>query len=375
MIVFSNVRIPVFGVGSDPAVWVDPPMSVSPGVYFRDEDWLKPTNATRLQGVVEGIARSVDYNTVMRQCSVMSMLFANILAYRNSLTRAGQSTPYGGSSSAPIGADLFGVEIDMNAHIGALSNIFDSTNFLADNEVTTRTINALAVTTAKLQNSTGLTDGVTTGKIATDAITRAKLGSDLILTGSATNNGITITLGQGATSGNRGLVIGFTGTAKPNTAGTADLASQAQTIDTAVTTGAFYLTGTSNASAGVAQSLIRSQSVYVSGGNQVVANSFNATSDERLKENIEEVGHNQTKALVEGVKVKTFNFKKRPKETFVGVTAQDILAQNTVLGDTLVRKEGKGKKEILTIQESKLVYVLWDYIQQLEKRVKELEGK
>ena len=91
-----------------------------------------------------------------------------------------------------------------------------------------------------------------------------------------------------------------------------------------------------------------------------------------MKENIENVGHNQIKNIVEKVDVKTFNFKNLKDKTFIGVIAQDILNSNTVIGDSLVDKNEDG---FLSIKESKLVYVLWDYIKQLEKRVSDLEEK
>lgn len=364
---FSNVKIPVFASGADSAVWTDPPQASSPGVYFTDEDWLKPTSAVRVQGVVEGLARSVDYNTVMRQCSVMASLFANILAYRNSLTRTGQGVPYGGSATVAIGTDLISGEADLNAHIGALSNIFDATNFLADSEVTTRTINNLAVTTAKLAAA-----AVTTEKISQDAVTKSKLGSDLVNTDKATANGITVTLSQTPTPGNQGFIIGISSD-KVTNANNADNAGAAGTLKTETSTAKIFLCGTDSVEAGTAKSFYNSAAVYVSGGTQLNATDFNVPSDRRLKENIVDVGKKQVRELVEGVSVKLYNYKSEPKRTNVGLIAQDIKSVNAVLGDLLVFTDPDTGK--LGVHENKLVYVLWDYVQQQQKVIEDLSRK
>ena len=369
---FENVKIPVFGSDiPSPATWVDPAVSPTAGYYYSDEDWLRATNVTRTKGVVEGIARSVDYNTVLRQCSTMSSLLANILAYRNSQKRGGSGGNYPYKNfDAPIGTS-FNEEPDFNSHIGALSEIFSVDKFLFDDEVKTRNIANSAVTTSKLENSTGVSSGVTSGKIATDAIIKSKLGGDLVNIGLATQNGITVTLSQGSVSGNRGLQIGVQ-SAKVTNAVNADKATDATNLVTNPSNSTIYISGP-NSSAGVTpKPIFTAENVFVTGGNTINALTFNSTSDERLKENIENVGHNQIKNIVEKVDVKTFNFRGLKDKTFVGVIAQDILNSNTVIGDLLVDKNEDG---FLSIKESKLVYVLWDYIKQLEKRVSDLEEK
>lgn len=360
---FSNVKIPVFGSASEQIAFTTPVSAPSNGVYFSDEDWLRPTNSTRVQGVVEGIARSVDYNTVMRQCSVFASLFANILAYRNSLTRTGQGAPYGGSASVAIGTDLLSSEADINAHIGAMSNIFDSTNFLADSEVTTRTIASLAVTTAKLAASS-----VTTEKIAQDSITKPKLGSGLVNTGSANQNGITVTLSQTNSAGNRGFIIGIS-SSKVTNAANADNSTNASNLKTNTSTATIYLCGTTSYTANTNKPFYNTANVYISGGSQLNATDFNVPSDRRLKENIVDVGHRQVRALVEGVDVKLYNYKSDKSRTTIGLIAQDIQKENTVLGDILVFKGEDGN---LGVHENKLVYVLWDYVQQQNEVIKKL---
>ena len=93
-------------------------------------------------------------------------------------------------------------------------------------------------------------------------------------------------------------------------------------------------------------------------------------SDRRLKENIEDVGKHQVRALVEGVKVKTFNYKNDPKRTLIGVIAQDVQDANTVIGDLLVEEDAD--TGMLKVHGDKMVYVLWDYVQQQAETIKKL---
>lgn len=369
---FDNVKIPVFGENAEKTAYVAPSNSEKSGVYFSDEDWLNTTNITRTLGVVEGIARSVDYNTVMRQCSMFASLFANILAYRNSLARSGQGPAYGNSLTATIGTTILGTEGDMAGHIGALSEIFSTANFLADSEVSTRTIQNSAVTTEKINNS-----AVTTEKINQDAVVRSKLGSNLIASGTSTQNGIKVTLSQGIEAGNHGFSVKVE-SSKVNNAVQSDNSTNADNVKTTTSAGTFYLCGTARTDANTYKGVVNSKAVYVSGGSQINATDFNVTSDRRLKDNIRDIGENQVKHIVENVKVKLFNYKETPNRTTVGVIAQDIKEQNSPLADLLVcdLQDAEGKPTgMLGIHEDKLVYVLWNYIQQQNQKIEELSKR
>ena len=372
---FNNVKIPVFGVDAVESAWAAPVAPESAGVFFADDDWLRQTNATRIGGVVEGIAKSVDYNTVLRQCTVMASLLANILAYRNRLVRSGQGVPYGNAdidgggvvNNIPIGTKLLHQETDILDHIGKLSSIFNATNFLADGEVVERTIGANAITEDKIKPL-----NVTSGKLGTEAVTLSKLGSGLVSTGggSSTANGVKVTLSQKAATGDRGFMITVE-SSKVTNSENADKAADADKLKTDTTSDKFYLSGTKSMANTDPKLFFNSASVYVTDGYFVNAMGFNVTSDAKLKENFEDVGKNQIRALVEGVGIKTFNFKDNPKKSFIGMTAQDILEQGTVLGDLLVcEDENTGN---LSISESKLVYVLWNYVQQQSKKIEALE--
>lgn len=374
---FSTVNIPVFGSVAEAVSWTAPPFSAEKGVFFSDVDWLKSTNVTRSNGVVEGIARSVDYNTVLRQVSTMCSVFSNILAYRNGAGGGAKTGAiwYGGAPSIPPDGTVIGTDLsasgseNIEEHIGALSDIFNI-NFLFDNEVVTRMINEGAVTTPKIANF-----NVTLDKLANGSVSRAKLSETLLGTGAtgsasveSTQNGITVRLLQSTSQGaGRGITISLISSAVTK-ATNADKLSVVQGG-----TGKVYFAGPTGIGATPTnRSLVAMSGVYVEGGTTLNAATFNVPSDERLKDGIEPLGKNQVKALVEKVDAKTFYYKNNPKKTYVGIIAQDLQKANTVIGDLLVDKDEDG---ILSVQESKLTYILWDYVKQLEARVSALEKR
>ena len=106
------------------------------------------------------------------------------------------------------------------------------------------------------------------------------------------------------------------------------------------------------------------------GGNVTVSGYVNATSDIRLKENIDDVNETTIKTMVETTPIKTFNYKENGNRT-IGLMAQDI-ENIDINGAEFIDKDEEG---YLKVRESKLVYVLWNYCQQLNKRIEELEKR
>ena len=107
---------------------------------------------------------------------------------------------------------------------------------------------------------------------------------------------------------------------------------------------------------------------------------FNATSDKRAKENLCAYTDSALD-IINRVQVYTFNYHHHDKRT-VGLLAQDLLGYNfngVCLVDNI---DATGiDNDYMTINESKLVYVLWKAIQeqqilieQLEARIKMLEA-
>lgn len=98
----------------------------------------------------------------------------------------------------------------------------------------------------------------------------------------------------------------------------------------------------------------------------IEAPSFNATSDKRLKENI--VPFTSEKSILD-LPVYTFNFKSdKNKKKHVGCLAQDL---QEICPD-LVNEDSQG---YLSIEESKITYLLLEEVKELKKQVEELKGK
>lgn len=98
----------------------------------------------------------------------------------------------------------------------------------------------------------------------------------------------------------------------------------------------------------------------------VEAPSFNATSDKRLKENI--VPFTSEKSVLD-LPVYTFNFKSdKNKKKHVGCLAQDL---QEICPD-LVNEDSQG---YLSIEESKITYLLLEEVKELKRQVEELKGK
>lgn len=96
----------------------------------------------------------------------------------------------------------------------------------------------------------------------------------------------------------------------------------------------------------------------------VEAASFNATSDRRLKENI--IDYKPEKSILD-LPIKKFDFIDGPKNQ-IGCIAQDLKE----ICPEIVNENEKG---YLSIQESKLVYLLLDEVKKLRNEVEELKRK
>ena len=96
----------------------------------------------------------------------------------------------------------------------------------------------------------------------------------------------------------------------------------------------------------------------------VEAASFNATSDRRLKENI--IDYKPKKSILD-LPIKKFDFIEGPKNQ-IGCIAQDLKE----ICPEIVNENEKG---YLSIQESKLVYLLLDEVKKLKNEVEKLKRK
>lgn len=98
----------------------------------------------------------------------------------------------------------------------------------------------------------------------------------------------------------------------------------------------------------------------------VKAQSFNAVSDKRLKENIVEYSPNKS---ILDLPIYSYNFISDEKKTKkIGCLAQDLKE----ICPEIVKEDDKG---YLSIEENKIVYLLLDEVKKLKKRVDELEAR
>lgn len=101
-------------------------------------------------------------------------------------------------------------------------------------------------------------------------------------------------------------------------------------------------------------------------GGTVKAQSFNAVSDRRLKENIVEYSPNKS---ILDLPIYSYNFISDEKKTKkIGCLAQDLKE----ICPEIVKEDDKG---YLSIEENKIVYLLLDEVKKLKKRVDELEAR
>lgn len=125
-------------------------------------------------------------------------------------------------------------------------------------------------------------------------------------------------------------------------------------------------------------SLVNLTNVYISGNGQINANSFKgtnfyATSDERLKENIE-LSNLDFMDILNKFKVKEYNFKDDTnKQKNVGIIAQDLLK---IIPEDLQKfyltQDSKG---FYSVNDSKLVYLLIGALQQEYNTILKLEDE
>lgn len=102
----------------------------------------------------------------------------------------------------------------------------------------------------------------------------------------------------------------------------------------------------------------------------VTAPFFNASSDRRLKTNINAV-EDSVLPLITSTPVYTFNYKKHPTIPVIGIMAQDVLDKN-INDFNLVKKSSGGYYEI---KESKMIYILWKAVQEQQKQIEALQAR
>ena len=108
----------------------------------------------------------------------------------------------------------------------------------------------------------------------------------------------------------------------------------------------------------------------ITSNKSITAPFFNASSDRRLKTNINAI-EDSVLPLIVSTPVYTFNYKKDPTIPVIGIMAQDVLDKN-INDFNLVKKNGNGYYEI---KESKMIYILWKAVQEQQKQIEALQAR
>lgn len=108
----------------------------------------------------------------------------------------------------------------------------------------------------------------------------------------------------------------------------------------------------------------------ITSNKSITAPFFNASSDRRLKTNINAI-EDSVLPFITSTPVYTFNYKKDPAIPVIGIMAQDVLDKN-INDFNLVKKNGNGYYEI---KESKMIYILWKAVQEQQKQIEALQAR
>ena len=236
--------------------------------------------------------------------------------------------------------------VDANVTANKLATDSVQTAKIVDNAVTTVKILDANVTTAKIADN-----NVTTAKILDANVTNAKLLNDevTITAGDGLQNGGAVALGSSVSVAVDSSVLRTTN----NFSASGVFSFTNNTASTSTSTGAVIVTG----GVGIGEKLYVSSDAY--------ANSFNTTSDKRLKSNIEDIKDYN----IDNVRPVSFywNDKSKSDAKQYGVIAQELDQQYPDLVDK--------SSEYLSVNYQGLIPLLVKEVQDLKKKVKELENK
>lgn len=121
---------------------------------------------------------------------------------------------------------------------------------------------------------------------------------------------------------------------------------------------------------GSTSSTTSTRPIIVSGsGSYITAPYFNATSDRRLKNNINFVTSSALDIIL-STPVCSFNLLDSPEDKQIGLIAQDLIGKELDGVALYVKPE-----DYYQIKESKLIYVLWKAVQEQQKEIEMLKNR
>lgn len=209
--------------------------------------------------------------------------------------------------------------------------------------------------------------GNTTANITYSNVGAAASGHTHTCSIASTTNTNNITLSHGSkyllTAGGSSYV--FTMPSAPTSVNYASYSNYSSYLKVSTySSGNAYLVGSSSSSANTTSTAYVTSSVYFNGGT-LNATTFNATSDARLKENLELY---ECEASVLDLPVYRYDFKDCSLKNQIGCLAQDL---QKICPEIV--SEGEGG--YLSIQESKIVFLLLQELKRQSARIDELEKK
>lgn len=138
------------------------------GIVYTDEDW--EDIAERKRGAREGVAKSQEYNTAVRQATMMSTVLAEIIVKR-----------YGSLITTDLASSGY---TNFENYVEALADKFNKINFLLDGEVNYKHLNDTV--------KTATYDDMTAGNVS-KSINKVALGSIFESNGSTVKNATNVT--------------------------------------------------------------------------------------------------------------------------------------------------------------------------------------
>jgi hypothetical protein len=246
----------------------------------------------------------------------------------------------------------------------ALSQTGNQLDVEVDNSTIEVSNDALRVKASGIQTSHIADNAITTAKIANNAITTAKITDANITNVKLANSSVTVTAGDGMTSGGS-VALGSSVTLAVNS--TVVRTTGAQSIAGVKTfSDATDATSTSTGAIVVSGGIGVTKAVFA--GGEISALAFNATSDERAKEDICDIASSDLDHLLE-IRPVAYKFKEGDGRKRFGVLAQDLVTHDL---SSIVHENSTGT---LSVEYNSLVGLLLGKVQNMHQELESLKAK
>ncbi len=246
----------------------------------------------------------------------------------------------------------------------ALSQTGNQLDVVVDDSTIEVSGDALRVKASGIQTSHIADNAITTAKIANNAITTAKITDANITNVKLANSSVTVTAGDGMTSGGS-VALGSSVTLAVNS--TVVRTTGAQSIAGIKTfSDATDATSTSTGAIVVSGGIGVTKAVFA--GGEISALAFNATSDEREKQDICDIDSSDLDHLLE-IRPVAYKFREGDGRKRFGVLAQDLLSHDL---SSIVHENSTGT---LSVEYNSLISLLLNKVQNMHQELESLKAK